>query len=208
MRDFDSSTGEGSRMLLAAEDASGPAALADLGTWAAEQTARLEMLRSSLPAPAVAEADTSIALLDRLLGRTEALAARSECAEVTSNVTDDLGPLPSEGTCTPRPAIVDDPDTALDESGPATTPGESGTGSTDPTSGAETSTPQESDAPGGGLLPELGPDGLPLPGTDSEGLTTDGSTTDEGGQVSIPLPLLPPIQLPPLLPGLPGVTIG
>jgi hypothetical protein len=193
-------------MLLAAEDASGPAALADLSTWAAEQAARLEALRSSLPAPAIAEADTSIALLDRLLGRTEALQARSGCSEVTSNVTDDLGPLPSEGTCSPRPPVADDPDTATDESSPTTTPRDEGTDSTDPSTGPETSTPQQSDAPDGGLLPELGPDGLPLPDADIP--TSDGGATDEGDQVSVPLPLVPQIQLPPLLPGLPGVTIG
>ncbi|WP_300008336.1 DUF5667 domain-containing protein [Pseudonocardia sp.] len=210
MRDFDSSTGEGSRMLLAAEDASGPAALADLRTWASEQVARLAVLRSSLPEPAVAEADTSIALLDRLLGRTEALEARSECSEVTSNVTDDLGPLPSEGTCSPRPAVADDPDTAVDESSPTTTPDNSGTGSSAPSSGPGTSTPQESDAPDSGVLPELGPDGLPLPGTDGDGLSTSGGSdgSDRDDQVSVPLPLVPPIQLPPLLPGMPGVSIG
>ncbi|MBC8092985.1 MAG: hypothetical protein H7Y15_13810, partial [Pseudonocardia sp.] len=219
--------GEGSRMLLAADDASGPASLADLRTWAADQVARLSVLRSSLPEPAVTDADTSIALLDRLLGRTEALEARSSCSEVTSSVVDDLGRLPAEGTCSPRAAVPDDPTTAGDESSPTTTPpgGESGTTSPDPTTGAETApgaprstepgvgAPEDTGTPGG-VLPDLGQDGLPLPDVTDDGLSGNtGNTGNTGGptpeeDVSVPLPLVPPIQLPPLLPGQPSVTIG
>jgi hypothetical protein len=210
MREFDASTGEGSRMLLGADDASGVAALGDLRAWAVEQAARLSVLRSSLPDPAVAEADTSIALLDRLLGRTEALEARSSCSEVTSSTVDDLGRLPAEGACSPRTQAADDPSTVATEDGTTTTTTPDGSSTT--TSPDGTTTPQ--DAPssdsGDGLLPELGTDGLPLPGP-GDGLssnTSGGGTSGESGDVSIPLPLVPPIQLPPLLPGLPGVSIG
>ncbi|MCX6463054.1 MAG: DUF5667 domain-containing protein [Pseudonocardiales bacterium] len=199
--EFDSSTGEGSRALLAAQDASGPAVLGDLQAWAAEQAARLSVLRSSLPAPAVGEVDSSIALLDRLLGRTEALEARSSCTEVTSSVVDDLGPLAAEGNCTPR--VESAPGTSTGGATDSTTPstsGDAGPGGSDPT-GTDGVTPSETP----GLLPELGPDGLPLP--DGE-LSTSTSESPDDGDVSIPLPLVPPIQLPPLLPGMPGVTIG
>jgi len=210
MREFDASTGEGSRGVLGAEeDASGAAALGDLRTWASEQATRLALLRSSLPDPAVADADTSIALLDRLLGRTEALEARSSCSEVTSAVVDDLGRLPAEGTCAPRTQIADDPSTSAteDESSTTNTP-EGSTGTTTPD---DTTTPEDTTAPTpteDGLPPELGPDGLPLP--EGEGLSsnTSSSPDEEGSRVSIPLPLLPPVQLPPLLPGMPGITIG
>lgn len=206
MRDFDSSTGEGSRMLLGADDAAGAPALGDLRTWAAEQAARLSVLRSSLPATAIPEADTSLALLDRLVGRTEALEARTSCSEVTSNTVDDLGRLPAEGTCSPPAQVVDDPTTAVDEStAPTTTPG-SGSAATTAPGGGTTTTAPETSTTDGGLLPDLGTDGLPLPG--SEGLSTSGGTGEGDNQVSVPLPLVPPIQLPPLLPGLPGVSIG
>jgi hypothetical protein len=102
--DFDTATGEGTRALLAAQDAPGPAVLGDLQAWASDQAARLSVLRSALPEPALGELDGSLALLDRLVGRTEALEARSDCAEVTSSVVDDLGPLAAEGSCTPGPA--------------------------------------------------------------------------------------------------------
>lgn len=207
MHEFDASTGEGSRMLLGSDDASGAAALGDLRAWAVEQAARLSVLRSSLPAPAVADADTSIALLDRLLGRTEALEARSSCSEVTSSTVDDLGRLPAEGTCSPRAPLADDPSTAATEgrSATTTTPDSSATTSPDGT------TPQDTPTSDGGesdLLPQLGPDGLPLPDA-GEGLSSNTSgATGESDDVSIPLPLVPPIQLPPLLPGMPGVSIG
>ncbi|QJY46305.1 DUF5667 domain-containing protein [Pseudonocardia broussonetiae] len=211
MHDFDESTGEGSRMLLSTEDASGAPALGDLRTWAAEQAARLSLLRSSLPDPAVADADTSLALLDRLVGRTEALEARSSCSDVTSNTVDDLGRLPAEGTCSPRAQVADDPATTEDESvTPTTTPdGTSPATSSTAPGGTTTTTPGAPSSESGGLLPDLGPDGLPLP---DEGLSTSGGSSDTSGggegDVSIPLPLVPPIQLPPLLPGLPGVSIG
>lgn len=212
MHDFDESTGEGSRMLLSTEDASGAPALGDLRTWAAEQAARLSLLRSSLPDPAVADADTSLALLDRLVGRTEALEARSSCSDVTSNTVDDLGRLPAEGTCSPRAQVADDPTTTEDESVPPTTTpdGTSPATSSRAPGGTTTTAPgAPSSESGGGLLPDLGPDGLPLP---DEGLSTSGGSSDTSGggegDVSVPLPLVPPIQLPPLLPGMPGVSIG
>lgn len=209
MGDFDASTGEGSRMLLGTENASGAAALGDLRAWAVEQAARLSVLRSSLPEPAVAEADTSIALLDRLLGRTEALEARSSCSEVTSSTVDDLGRLPAEGACSPAGAATGDPSTVATEDGSSTTTTPGGSGSTTSPDGTTPQDTPTSDAGEGGLLPELGTDGLPLPGS-GDGLSsnTGGTAPGESDDVSIPLPLVPPIQLPPLLPGLPGVTIG
>ncbi len=193
--EFDSSTGEGSRMLLAAQDASGPAVLGDLQAWAAEQAARLSVLRSSLPEPSFGEVDSTIALLDRLLGRTEALEARSACTEVTSSVVDDLGPLAAEGNCTPRPATdADTSDSATQDAGSSsTTPGTS----TTPRTTDGTLPPADNDTP------EPGPEGL-LP--DAE-LPTSTGNSDEG-DIAVPLPLVPPIQLPPLVPGGPGITIG
>ncbi|MHA6785525.1 DUF5667 domain-containing protein [Pseudonocardia saturnea] len=208
MHEFDASTGEGSRMLLGADDAPGAAALGDLRAWAVEQAARLSVLRSSLPDPAVAEADTSIALLDRLLGRTEALEARSSCSEVTSSTVDDLGRLPAEGTCSPRAQLADDPSTSATEGGSATTTTPDGSVTTSPDGTTPQDTPTSDGSEGGGLLPQLGPDGLPLPDTGEVLSSNTSGATGESDDVSIPLPLVPPIQLPPLLPGMPGVSIG
>jgi hypothetical protein len=237
--DFETATGEGTRTLLAAPQAPGPAELGELQAWASDQAARLAVLRPALPAPAQGDVDGSLALLDRLVGRTRALEARSDCAEVTSSVVDDLGPLAAEGSCTSTPAAggaatgVPDPGTGTGTgtgsgtgtgTGTGTGPaggGGSGTGAapegarpdagTTPrgtTGGGSTApSPQRpaDDAPDGGLLPGLGTDELPLLPRDD---TPDDPPADEDDDVSVPLPLVPPVEVPPLLPGQPNVIIG
>jgi hypothetical protein len=214
IQEFDAATGEGSRMLLAAQDAGGATALSDLQAWATEQSARLTELRPALPLPAVAGADGVIEMLTRLVGRTEALETRSSCTEVTSGAVDELGPLPAEGACAPRPVEPTVPGTARtgNPRDALTSPG-SGTptapGSEDPS--GVTGTPGEGNP---ALLPELRPDGTPLQGGSTapsdEGSTsrTTGPGSNDSGPGSGPAPLLPPITLPPLMPGMPGITIG
>lgn len=215
MQEFESATGEGSRMLLAGEDAGGAAALGDLRTWAAEQVARLSVLRSALPVPAMADADESIDLLDRLLGRTEALQGRSNCIEVTSNRVDDIGPLPAEGTCAPRPAdpAAERPSIAGGDESATTTPGTAGGSPGSSTDGQDAGGPAQD---GGGLVPGVqDPDLGTLPGSGStedagSSATTTAPAAGGGDNVSVPvpLPLMPPITLPPMVPGQPGITIG
>ncbi len=205
MRDFDSATGAGSRGLLGSDAATDTATLGTLQTWAGDQVSRLSSLRSGLPAGALPQTDDSIGLLDRLVGRTRALGNRSSCTEVTSGAVDDLGPLPAQGACSPRPAGTS----------PTTQNGSSGG---DPTR-AGTSDPSVTSGntvPGTGR-PDSGPDATTGPGTPDQ----DDTTTTEppststpappvGGDVTVPvpLPLLPPVTLPTVVPGLPHVTIG
>ena len=72
MQEFDSDTSEGSRLLLAGPTPPDTEQVDEVRTWATEQSERLSGLRSTLPAPD--RADESLALLDRLLGETDALA--------------------------------------------------------------------------------------------------------------------------------------
>ncbi|MDT7618866.1 MAG: hypothetical protein QOF00_6313 [Pseudonocardiales bacterium] len=206
--EFDSSTGTGSRGLMSSDDAGGAATLGDLRAWAGEQAARLSLLRSALPSSAVPGADQSISLLDRLLGRTEALSGRSNCLQVTSGAVDDLGPLPAQGTCSPRPAGPqgspgDGSEGSVGRDGVTSDPSAPGTsGTNDPTTSPESNDPAT--APNG-VLPGTGS----TDGTDSSAPTSTGSGPTSGNvSVPLPLPLLPPITLPPLLPGQPGITIG
>ncbi len=213
IHDFDSSTGDGSRSLMNTEDAGGAAALGDLRAWAGEQAAKLSVLRSALPTSTVSGADDSISLLDRLLGRTQALSDRSNCTQVTSGTVDDLGPLPASGTCSPR---------ASDPQGTAGTEGSSTEGSTTTDSsapdantrpGVPSTAPRTGDA-GQSLVPGTGGTGgtagTGAPSTSTDAPSSTPTTAPSGGNINVPvpLPLLPPITLPPLLPGLPGVTIG
>lgn len=211
---FDSAASEGSRMLLGGQQVPGADGLGDLRTWAAQQAARLAALRSALPTPALPDADQSMALLERMAGRAEALRMRMSCNEVTSGVVDDLGPVPAEGACTPKVG----PNTPAREAGnnQSSRVGSS-TSQSNGNSPAPSApgSPSASSVPGGegGLLPGVGPENNPLgnpalPGGAAP--STSASIPAPGAPASVPapLPLLPPIQLPPLLPGMPGITIG
>ncbi|MCY7343226.1 MAG: DUF5667 domain-containing protein [Pseudonocardia sp.] len=180
--EFDTSTGEGSRILLTRDDS---AAIDDMQTWAAGQSARLSGLRPSLPDSA--GADDSIELLARLMGRAEALEDRSNCTEVTSGAVDELGPLPAESSCAQRrtgsgddtgipapnrpgaPGITDD--TATPDPSADAEPGTGRSPASGPQSGAPG--PQEEEEPGG-LLPGSGS------GSDLGGLLPDRSGEGSG----------------------------
>jgi hypothetical protein len=225
IQEFDAAAGEGSRLLLTSEESStaDAAALGDLRSWAAQEADRLSTLRPALPDTAAADAEGAIKLLDRLVGRTAALTARSSCSEVTSG-TDDLGPLPAAGACAPRSLDPDAPETDTtggngrhhtERSPSSATPGDSD----EPTSDV-TQTPGADEPPA--LLPDLDPDGNLLDDESHEGSDGDDTSTatrsrtphsydgDDDDHKSVPgLPrLLPPVTLPPLLPGMPGITIG
>jgi Domain of unknown function (DUF5667) len=206
MDDFDAATDEGSRLMLAsAESDQASTAADDLHDWAARQSERLTELEPELP-PA-ANADASIELLERLLGQTQRLEAGAAC---------------DEGDCVPgRAGDQGAPESdAKDATEDATsTPDEEG--SSDSRGSDEPSrTPSETtDREDPGLLPDLLPnqnrdddeEGSGTSREDEESPSTSESESGdegEGGDVSVPLPLLPPVTLPPLIPGMPGITIG
>jgi Domain of unknown function (DUF5667) len=219
IQEFDAATGEGSRLLLTAAETEGSTAQLDrLHAWVSEQSARLTELRPALPLPAAAGADGSIQLLDVLLGRAESLGARSVCSEAGGTR---LGPVPAEGDCTPRSVNQTGPDTPgpglTDTPAAPDSEGSAPSGSEEP-SGTPSETPDEN---GTGLLPDLSPDLSPDRSQSGGGAEGEGSKDKdtpsesdapgtEGGEdgVAVPLPLLPPITLPPLLPGMPPITIG
>lgn len=213
--DFDSATSNGSRLMLSEEQTAGSSQLGDLRTWATAQSGRIEQLRASMPQTVVPEADDSIALLDRVLTRTEALRARTGCSGSGTDSVDDLGPLPSSGACAP------DSGTARSEqASEEPTTSQSGTGSPTPESTTETpgsSSPSPSSSGTSerpGLGPLLGGDparaqsGEPLSPSSSSGGPNSGSSSSTESTTDTPEPLLPPITLPPLLPGIGPVTIG
>jgi hypothetical protein len=178
----------------------------DLRAWAAEQSDRLTRLEPELPA--AADADESLRLLERLLGRAESTDEDNACEDDectsgredgTSTTQDSDGNDDSEDTTT-SPDANDQRDASV----------------TDDPSRTSTAPSDGEDAEAGDVTPDpsrenedeettssRSEDEDTAPSSDSES-AEDGS---EGG-VSVPLPLLPPVTLPPLLPGLPGITIG
>lgn len=199
MDDFDSATNEGSQLLLstAATDNGGTAA-EDLHKWATEQSNRLAELEPELPPSA--DADTSKQLLQRLLGQTGGLETDSDTSRRTADESD--GGSGSEDA-------TEDPTSTKDKKD------SSGANETDePPRSSDKSTERENPR----LLPDLSPNSnrdedeksTGSASEDEDSGSTSESDSDDGGDgnVSVPLPLLPPVTLPPLLPGMPGITIG
>jgi hypothetical protein len=166
-------------------------------------------MKSSWPAANTADAEQSKSLLDRVLNRTEALRARTGCTDSGTASVDDLGPLPPSDPCVGQGG---QPSTEGGTSGPQGTTtdgttGQSPSNSTSPETSTNggTSTGNPSDEKKGLLPPLLGSDparsqsGEPTSSSGSSGTSTSSEDSDK---------LLPPITLPPLLPGLGPVTIG
>jgi hypothetical protein len=197
-QEFDSATRAGTRQVLAGADPDRSAA--DLARWATQQTARLSALRATLPAASQPDADDALRLLDRVHDRAVAVAARSGCSQVTSNATDDLGPLPADGSCT--------------------TARQATAGGSAPTDRARTAAPTEGTPAQGGQQAQEngGSDPALVPGDQvgSDGqnraaatpTTTPAPSSDDQRNVNVPLPLPVPITVPPLLPGKPGGLLG
>jgi hypothetical protein len=194
MDDFDTATNEGSQLLLsAAEKDKGGTAADDLHKWAAVQSDRLTELEPELPAGA--DANTSKELLERLLGQTGGRGTDDNASRRTageSTAEPDSGDS-TEGSTSPD---KEDSEDASETHKPSRTPDKS------------------TDRENPGLLPNLVPDKSqdedeePNAGKDEDSTSKPDSDSDDGGDVSVPLPLLPPVTLPPLLPGMPGITIG
>lgn len=211
MKDFDSATGEGTKRLFAAQESA--TALADLRAWAGEQVARLSALRSTLPPSTQPEADESIEFLDKLLSRAAQLEKRADCDNVTSGEVDAIGPLPAQGSCDSKDSAKSkstgengDEDTTKKSDSTKS----SGSKSSESPSGSGSASPSPN-GPLPGLLPDLDKAGVPdKVGTGSGSPTPSATKSSGGGDISVPvpLPLVPPITLPPLLPGQPGITIG
>jgi hypothetical protein len=217
--EFGTATSEGSRTLLADEQVVTSGGIGDLQAWAAAQAARLAALRSELPQPVVAQADSSIALLGRVLGRTEALQARADCSEIVSGIVDEVGPLPAVGLCAPRPVTPgsEEADGGTGGSGTrgATSRGVDGSAATtgpevEGTDVEATEVPAETPT-------SVARERQSARSTGDDEVSEDPTTTPpqpeptqsgERTAVPLPLPLVPPITLPSLVPGGGVITIG
>jgi hypothetical protein len=145
-------------------------------------------------------------LLDRIVARAAALAARNSCYTITSGATDDLGVIPATGRCDQPPGVPVPPSPAA--GGPAT--------ASAPASHAPATNQQDGGNPGAGQAPGAPPTTetfpqapvltLP-PGAPPTGLLPPAAGGTSPGTVTVPLPL-PGLSVPPLLPGLPGIQVG
>ncbi|MBA3907162.1 MAG: hypothetical protein H0X35_10840 [Pseudonocardiales bacterium] len=197
LQDFNVATSEGSRLVLSGNDSENT--YADLVSWSTQQSARLSQLRSALPASTQPAGADSLRLLDRVHRRATALSARSSCSQVTSGAADDLGPLPATGPCARQ--------SAPGGSAPAADPTAVRRASSTPEPGTRSSTPQQNLPSGSGGAPRAN-DGT-SPDDESGSVTTTTPAPATSTDVDVPLPLpVPPINVPPLLPGKPRITLG
>lgn len=203
LTDLDNDAAAGSRQLIAVATRSDGGQLDALNSWARQQDSRLTAVSDLLPSSARNRASASLALLDKIATRAGALFNRIECYQITSGSADEVGPLPATGACERDGASRPDPNA----------PGGEGSG----TDGSVQSTVPPSGpahrAPGAGATDPL-PPLPPVAKTDQPPATGGGSSSggagsepSNGGSINVPLPL-PEVGLPPLLPGLPGISIG
>jgi hypothetical protein len=202
--DFDRDATAGSRQLIALATRDDGRMLAALRGWAEQQTGRLDTVSPQLPLDSAERANASISLLNRIAARSAALFARMPCYQITSGLADDVGSLPATSACDVPP------------------PGSPDAGSSDPRATASVPPGGRSGVQPTGALPPgaTDPSGQPLPpgtsvtvppilGGPTTNPTSPGDVPPSTGAPTITVPLpLPVIELPPLLPGLPGIVIG
>ncbi|MDQ3404371.1 MAG: DUF5667 domain-containing protein [Actinomycetota bacterium] len=200
LTDFDVDATAGSRELIALTTASDGSRLTGLGVWAEQQFTRLEALR--LHDAARTHQAVSVTLLGKIQTRASALAERLPCEQITSGDRDDIGALPASSPCAPvprAPAAIVPPNTQAGTA-PVITTGPV----PPPAPGSPRPPTQTAPVFPGTPAPPVEP--TPRP-TDEPGAVLTSPTTP-GDVVPAPLPL-PPLEVPPLLPGLvPGLNVG
>jgi hypothetical protein len=200
--DFGADARAGTADLTAYATNHGDGVLTTLRTWAPQQADRIRQVEPVLPTAAARQATATITLLNRIVARATAIAARNDCYTITSGGSDDLGVLPATGPCDKAPGTQESVGGAAatrltQPPVPTTRPAEAGTGTARrapvaPRDTTEFATP-----------PLVAPPVEPVAPTGVLPTTVPGAP----GTVHVPLPL-PGIQVPPLLPGLPGLRIG
>ncbi|GAA4813678.1 hypothetical protein GCM10023200_59300 [Actinomycetospora chlora] len=191
LRSFDEQARTGSRLILPlSAQPSGPSP-AQLQEWARAQSARLDTLSPSLDGDGRAAAASSQEMLQRLDRRAGAYGGPRPCA--TGSASDDLGPLPSTGCAGDSGRSSADTDSTLT----AGTQTSTSTTTTTTTTTTRTSTEESSSR------------SRDTDASDSSSSSREERTsTPAPVNVPLPVPLLPQVDLPPLLPGLPGLSLG
>jgi hypothetical protein len=202
LTDFDNDAAAGSRELIALATRSDGSQLDSLSAWASQQSSRLTAVSPLLPSAARNRDTASLALLDKIATRASALSKRLDCYQITSGSADDVGALPASGACDKQSGARPDPNAPGGSSGT-----EGSVQPTVPPSGAQ----QPPNAQPTGSLPPLPPVARTVvPPAGSEDSSTDETGTNPPANdpsIDVPLPL-PGVTVPPLLPGLPGISIG
>ena len=196
LTDFDNDASAGARQLVALATRSDGSQLESLRTWAQQQASRLDDVTSRLPDTARSRQSTSLDLLERITARSSALLGRMDCYQITSGSFDDIGALPATAPCatdpgtTTIPSLPPDTDSSVQSSVPPATNG-----------------PIPPSEPTPELPIPVPPITLSTPAPTGRPGAPPTTPTEDPPEIAVPLPL-PTLELPPLLPGLPGLRIG
>ncbi|PXY32013.1 DUF5667 domain-containing protein [Prauserella muralis] len=198
--DFSGDTTAGVARLTALATASDGHQLRDLRSWASEQAGRLLALRPALPPSAATEPHE---LLLRIEQRALALGERMACYRITSGRSDELGALPATGTCASPEAA------GPERTAPRRPPADPGGTSRAPLV-ADLVPPASSQAPSRmALTPEPTPAPPTAPVTTTPPVVPAPIPATTGPRLpDATSPPPPAVSIPPLLPGLPDVTVG
>jgi hypothetical protein len=202
LSDFDNDASAGSRQLIALATRNDGRQLESLRAWAHQQADRLGAVGGRLPGAARNRLGASLGLLSKIFSRADALLARMQCYQITTGSYDDVGALPADGVCERVPGAPVPP------AGSSGT--EAGRVSTTAIPGAPSVpvSPLPPPAPPGVLPTGQLPNGtLPNPVSTAPVSTPRSPSTSQAPTITVPLPL-PTVELPPPLPGLPGIHIG
>jgi hypothetical protein len=174
--------------------------LTTLAAWAEQQSSGL----AGHALPTSVEADVTT-LLDRIERRASRLAERMGCYEITAARTDDLGVLPATSECTPP----NDPAPDVPPEFPAPPPRSSEASPPSPHESGDLPVTDVADVVGEVDEPEAqaGPR-PPLQATDVAARPSDPPPPAERPRLPDSTPAPAVVNIPPLLPGLPEVTIG
>lgn len=195
LTDFDNDAAAGSRQLVALATSTDGSQLESLRTWALQQASRLDGVTTRLPGAARNRQRTSLDLLDRITARSGALLTRMDCYQITSGSHDDIGALPATAPCatdpgtTTVPSVPPDTDSSVQSSVP-------------PAGGPVTPSEPTPEVP----IP-VPPVTLSTPASTGRPGASPTTPPEDPPEIAVPLPL-PTVELPPLLPGLPGIRIG
>jgi hypothetical protein len=195
LTDFDNDAAAGSRQLIALATSSDGRLLASLRDWAPQQASRLHRVATRLPEYERARQGATLALLDKITTRSDALYQRMDCFQINSGSFDDIGALPATSACDQNPGIDPSLSGSVGPSVPANPDNSL------PATGTELpNVPLVPQTP----TPDVPP--VPVPGAT---VPMPAPTTRLGLPSTSPTTEQPPlIELPPLLPGLPGLRVG
>jgi uncharacterized protein DUF5667 len=204
LSDFDNDAAAGSRQLISLATRNDGRQLESLRAWTRQQDDRLTAVAPRLPGAAHNREGATLALLSKITTRADTLLARMACYQITTGSYDDVGALPATGVCERVPGAPVPPNAQNTEGGRGL--------STAPGLTSVPVAPLPSPAPPGSVPTGALPSGTLLNPTSAPGQpggqTPGGrSSPNQPPPITIPLPL-PTVEVPPLIPGLPGIHIG